>query len=389
VIATALAPSDLAVDHALAQVAESYRFLLDVTPIRDPAERRRFLDGEVDEPRFAYRDLEVDPDVLAEQLAACDLDSVGDPTLAQLLRAKHREVELQVEMLRARCTSEFLTLSIDLYGAVEAPLLETAESIIAHLPEDLPPGGPPLDADRFVALAEAELDHYRAIDPDCGLHVEIRPDAIGILVAGGTLLVSPSATVASLRADALVQHEVGTHLLTHVNGAYQPVRVLATGLAGYEETQEGLGVLAEIVTAGLPPSRLRQLAARVIAVDRVVRGAGFADVYRELVELGLSPTGAYNATVRCVRAGGLTKDAIYLRGLIGLLDHLADGGDLDLLLLGKLSLDDLPLVADLVERSVLVAPRLRPRYLDGPDARRRLDRLRATTDLIQLTGRAT
>jgi hypothetical protein len=120
-----------------------------------------------------------------------------------------------------------------------------------------------------------------------------------------------------------------------------------------------------------------------------VRGAGFADVHRELVELGLSPTGAYNATVRCVRAGGLTKDAIYLRGLIDLLGHVADGGDLDLLLLGKLSLDDLPLVADLVERGVLVAPRLRPRYLDGPDARRRLDRLRANTDLIQLTGRAT
>ena len=386
---TALAPSDLAVDHALAQVAESYRFLLDVTPIRDQAERRRFLEGAVDEPRFAYRDLEVDPDVLSEQLAACDLDSVADPTLSQLLRAKHREVELQVAMLRARCTTEFLTLSIDLYGAVEAPLLATAESIIARLPDDLQPGGPPFDADRFVALAEAELDHYRAIDPDCGLHVEVRPDAIGILVAGSTLLVSPSARVASLRADALVQHEVGTHLLTHVNGACQPVRILTTGLAGYEQTQEGLGVLAEILTAGLPPSRLRQLAARVIAVDRVVRGASFADVHKELVELGLSPTGAYNAAVRCFRAGGLTKDAIYLRGLIDLLDHLADGGDLDLLLLGKLSLDDLPLVADLVERGVLVAPRLRPRYLDGPDARLRLDRLRADTDLIQLTGRAT
>ena len=92
--------------------------------------------------------------------------------------------------------------------------------------------------------------------------------------------------------------------------------------------------------------------------------------------------------MRCVRAGGLTKDAIYLRGLIDLLGHLADGGDLDLLLLGKLSLDDLPLVAEFVERGVLVAPRLRPRYLDGPDAHRRLDRLRGTKDLVELTGRA-
>ena len=262
-------------------------------------------------------------------------------------------------------------LSIDLYGAVEAPLLETAESILARLPEDLPPGGPPLDADGFVALAEAELDHYRAIDPDCGLHVEVRPDAIGILVAGGTLLVSPSASggLAPGRRAACSTRSAPTSL-THVNGTYQPVRVLATGLAGYEETQEGLGVLAEILTAGLPPSRLRQLAARVVAVDRIVA--------RRIVRRRAPDAGRRRACRRpapttrrcaCFRAGGLTKDAIYLRGLLDLLGHLADGGDLDLLLLGKLSLDDLPLVADLVERGVLVAPRLRPRYLDGPDAR--------------------
>ena len=44
---------------------------------------------------------------------------------------------------------------------------------------------------------------------------------------------------------ALLHHEVGTHLVTHVNGTHQPIKVLGVGLAGYDETQEGLAVLAE------------------------------------------------------------------------------------------------------------------------------------------------
>lgn len=378
-----LAPGDLAVDHALAQVAESFRFLLDVTPVRDHAERRRFLDGEVDEPTLAYRELEVPPEVLQEQLAAVDVGAVEDPALGGLLRAKHRELQLQVELLRARGTRSFLPLSLELYGAVGPELLATARSILDRLPEDPPESEPPLDAAGFAALAEAELDRYRAVDPDVGLHVEIRPDAIGIMVAGSTLLVSPTARVAASRARALVQHEVGTHLLTHANGADQPVRSLASGLAGYDETQEGLGVLAEVLTGGLPPSRLRQLAARVVAVDLVAGGASFRAVHDELVAVGLSPTSAYTATVRCVRAGGLTKDAIYLRGLLALVDHLAGGGELTSLLVGKLSLDDLPVVDDLLERGVLRPPRLLPGYLDGAAAR--IQQVREATDLVELT----
>jgi hypothetical protein len=38
------------------------------------------------------------------------------------------------------------------------------------------------------------------------------------------------------------------------------------------------------------------------------------------------------------RSGGLTKDAVYLRGLRELVDHLSRGADLDVLWLGKMPL---------------------------------------------------
>ena len=48
------------------------------------------------------------------------------------------------------------------------------------------------------------------------------------------------------------------------------------------------------------------------------------------------------------------------------------GGDLDLLWLGKFSLEDLPLIRELDERGVLNPPRLRPRYLEDPASTERL-----------------
>ena len=156
--------------------------------------------------------------------------------------------------------------------------------------------------------------------------------------------------MAVARIEALLHHEVGTHVVTHVNGAHQPLHVLASGLAGHDETQEGLAVLAEHLVGGLTPSRLRQLAARVVAVHLMVDGVPFEDVHATLVSNGIPHLQAFTTAVRVFRAGGLTKDAVYLRGLLELIDHLSTGGDLDTLLLGKMPLTAVPLVGDLHRR---------------------------------------
>jgi uncharacterized protein (TIGR02421 family) len=384
---TTLSPGDLAVDRELAQVSESYRFLLDITPVDVEAHRDAYLRGHAGEPAFTYRPLEDEPDVIGAVLDEVAVGDVEDATLGHLLRAKHREVGLQLEMLRARGTDDFLPLSIELYGSVAPWLLVRAEAILDGV--EAPPPGPGderIGAARFAELAEAELAHYRAIDPDIGVHVEVRTDASGIMVAGPDLIVGAAARVTAGRADALLQHEVGTHLVTYVNGSYQPVRALATGLAGHEETQEGLAVLAEYAVGGLTPQRLRQLAARVVAVHGMVSGATFGAVHQQLVEEGFSPNGAFTTTMRAFRSGGLTKDAIYLRGLLDLLGHLADGGTLDLFWLGKLSLRDLPLVSELADRGVLAPPKLLPRYLADPAATARLERAARATEPTDLIG---
>ncbi len=375
---------DLAVDHTLAMLSAGLRFVLDVTPVDADEHRAGFVAGTLEEPTFTYRELDADPDVLEAQLDHAPVTSVEDPTLADLLRGKERELRLQLEMLRARGTDDFRQLSVELYGAVGPTLRARAEQIVErlHVPDT------PVEmihADGFLRMADAEIELYREQDPDIGIHAEVRPDVSGVLVEGDTLLISADTAVAAERGEALLHHEVGTHLVTQVNGSGQPVRTLGSGLAGYEETQEGLAVLAEVGCGGLTPFRLRQLAVRVLTVHRMLAGAGFREAYAALVDAGVPEGAAYLTTMRVYRAGGLTKDAIYLRGLLDLLDHLRSGDDLELLFLGKFALRDLPLVQDLHDRGVLCPARLRPRWLLDPLAVGRLERAAATDDLTTLT----
>lgn len=375
-----LSAADLAVDHRLALLSQSFRFLLEVTPVNADDLRDDFLEGREPDPGFTYRELDTDPDVVRAELDAIDVGEVEDPVLGQLLRAKHREMELQLDMLEARDTDDFLPLSVELYGGVSPSLRAQAETLLAGITRT-EAGDEALDAEEFLALAEDEIAHYRAEDPDLDMHAEIRTDVNGVMVSGDTLLIGPETKVQRTRAQALLHHEVGTHLVTQANGSHQPIKVLGVGLAGYDETQEGLAVLAEIACGGLTAFRLRQLASRVVTVHRLIGGASFAEAHEALVADGFPERSAWTTVMRVYRSGGMTKDAIYLRGLVELLEHLGADGSLDQLWLGKFSLRDLPLIGDLEDRGVLRPPRVLPRYLHDPATHANLARAAGTEDL--------
>lgn len=378
-----LAIQDQAVDLQLSQLSTSFRFILDITPIDADDVKDAFLAGDVEDPKFTYRDYVIEPEVLHNVLHSIDLGRVQDTTVAALLRNKHRELDLQLSMLRCRDSSEFRNLSIELFGGVHQDLLTAAEAILSRV-DAQPWSGERLDAEAFLALANEELDYYRGLEPAVDIHAEIRPDSTGVMVSDNVLLIGPEASVAADRANALIQHEVGTHLVTQVNGSHQPLQVMGTGLAGYDETQEGLAVLAEIACGELTTSRLRQLAGRVITVSRMLNGATFRECWEGLVEAGFRAGGAFSTVMRIFRSGGLTKDACYLRGLLDILTHLRQGGELGAFFLGKFALQDLPLIEELNARGVLNAPVVLPRWFDDDQTRARLQSAVQATDPTEL-----
>ena len=90
--------------------------------------------------------------------------------------------------------------------------------------------------------------------------------------------------------------------------------------------------------------------------------------------------------MRAYRAGGMTKDTIYLRGLNRLLQHLAEGGDLESLYAGKIAFETLSLVADLREREVVIEPPLTPRFLANDLAQSRLAEIQEGRGLLDIEG---
>lgn len=241
-------------------------------------------------------------------------------------------------------------------------------------------------ASTFAARARHELDAYRRDHPNLAAKVVLRDDLPGVMVVEGDVLVGDDLRIAAERVEALLQHEVGTHVVTHANGKAQPLQMLAVGLPGYEETQEGLAVLAEYLVGGLTASRMALLAARVVAVHHLLAGAGFVETFRALRQRQMAPRRAYHVAMRVYRSGGLTKDAMYLRGLADVLRHLGTGGALDPLFVGKLSLSAVPVIEELLWRQVLRPPLVRPRWLDHPSTAGRLEAARAGLTVLDVAA---
>jgi len=368
------------VDAALVAVGSSFDPLLLVTPVNSEAAWSEFRRSRYQKrPQFHYRPLPIDPGRTKHALWSIRPERVEDPTLLHLFRDVQvyfdRRIDLLLDIERAR----FVHTSLQLYGGVEPGLLALARQLLGSIASRAGGRrGPFLTAEEFAGLAASEILCYRESAPRFGVMPEVRDDIYsGLMVSRGQVYVGSAARIPARRADALIQHEIGTHVVTFYNGRAQPLQLLRVGLPGYDELQEGLAVLGEYLVGGLNGERIRVLAARVVAVASMIDGADFVETFRVLIDHGLSRRAAFTVTTRVYRGGGFTKDAMYLRGLAATLDYVAEGCDFERLFLGKFGLRHVAVIDELLVRNTLLQPQVLPRYLERPEARERLARLRA------------
>lgn len=72
---------------------------------------------------------------------------------------------------------------------------------------------------RSPTVARAEIEYYRQGYPEFQATVAVRDDMYwGMLVSGGKLLIGRQTKIPASRVEALLQHEIGTHLVTYYNG---------------------------------------------------------------------------------------------------------------------------------------------------------------------------
>jgi len=377
----------LKADRKLDRITRSFDFLLSVSPIdTDKAFDRFIAEGEGKPPHFHYRPLTVDPDEAKRELYAIDFRALEDPLLEQLLGEKRHELDAQLTMLATRNTPAFQSASMFLYGAISADLLKDAAAILAAGGSSRS-SGTSIGSQEIAAAAAALAATYRTVDPAFAPDIQVRDDIAGLMVSGRKLFIGTNTVVPVARVPALLAHEVSIHLLTHFNGAAQRLAIFRSGLAGYEGIQEGLGVFAEWATGGLTRTRLRLLAARVVAVAAMERGASFIEVYRSLRrEHGFSRRGAFGIAARVFRSGGFAKDAIYLEGFRAVTSLVAAGAPLNPFWLGKIALTHVPAIEELLQRELVQPPLFKPSFLEDEQAAKRIADLRQAKSFPEIVG---
>jgi len=302
---------------------------------------------------------------------------------SSITRLIHRlcdEYRRAVLMLSARGTPNFSEIAMELYGSPNdafysgGPRLSDLGALLFDL----------LTALDVKLQSEADVKRHTAsmaqeiLQDSLSKFFNKHPGKVTVMVSDD-MIADASAGADSIKLSQKVMfsdrdirylevHEGWVHVGTTLNGSMQPYcSFLSKGSPSCSVIQEGLAVLTEVISFSSYPGRMRKITNRVIALDKVVNGATFLDIYNYFLECGLSEDESYNNCVRIFRGstptgGPFTKDLSYAKGFVliynfirfAILKHRVDA--IPLLFLGKLVLDDLPLLSELSKEGILTPP---------------------------------
>jgi uncharacterized protein (TIGR02421 family) len=259
----------------------------------------------------------------------CDL---GDP-VEKFLSETALSYANAGRMLMNVGTPDFTTFSIKLYGrpdfvykhqgitAVDGAkfFLGVTESLLgnAHVQPTLTD----ISATDLAGWLRAEVDEFFQHD---SVEVFVDQTLSSKALAGATRIrVRGSAQFSSLDKDQLLYHEAFVHTATQLNGRKQlNLRSLGLGAPRTTRTQEGIAVMAELITLAMDITRLRRIALRVVAVKMALDGADFIELFKFFLDAGQSEEESVRSAQRIFRGGAVrggvvfTKDAVYLQGLM-------------------------------------------------------------------------
>ncbi len=383
-------PADIAHHAALdARMVDAVRGIRVLTLVSWPANvQQRFLDGHA-------RGLDALPEVIYPALdfsqTRRELDAIaaladGDHPLGIYLLESTRSWAIAAQMLEALGTPDVTTHSVALYGRPDEPLPgngPTAREAARHfidianeLDRELlsPAEQVMISATALQLQLQGDLDAFFGARV---ISVELDPDMIAKAAAGAhRIRLRSGAQYSDYDRHQLLQHEAFVHSLTALNGREQPVLgSLALSSPRTTATQEGLATFAEQITGNIDIERMKRVSLRIEAIAMALEGAGFVEVFRYFLAAGQSSEESFASAQRVFRGvpltGGhaFTKDAVYLRGLIGVHTFFRWALRQDklrlcrLLFAGKMTLGDAQRFAPLFDAGVLLPPRWLPHWV--------------------------
>lgn len=304
--------------------------------------------------------------------------------VGSIMQRMCHEYSRVVEMLLVRGTPKFTEISQELYGSsqdafhVGAPTLMDLAKLVSTTLENI----------KDQVVTEADVEKYSSedavrilgeklatyfTDKSAPIRVELSDGIIADASAGAECIKIHAGLMFSEREIKVFEvHEGWVHLGTTLNGMAQPVcTFLSKGPPSSTITQEGLAIITEVFTFASYPGRLKRLSNRITAVSMAEEGANFLDVFNFYREQGADENDSYHYTTRVFRGstpsgGPFTKDLSYSKGFILIYNYVRLAvqrglvSQIPILFMGKTTLEDIHILADLVEEEIAIPPKYVP-----------------------------
>ncbi len=345
------------VDKAFFNLAKDFEILKYTNPVNIEQARKEFFKSKfLNNPRFYYRQLSIDPFVFKRKLYQLKVEDISDISIRLLYQSVIDSYADKIDIMNSIGTEKFLYNSLRYFGEPNKRDIQNAEYIL-HLSSSLDSG------EEDIYGPQEALGFFKETLAEYGISckIEISRQVVSkILIINNknTIRIRKDSSFSERSINALREHEIGVHMLTTANSRLQPLNLFRLGTPLNTHTQEGLAVLSEYLSGNMSIKRLQTFALRVLCIQKMLEGFDFKHCFEYMIDHGnLDENQAFYITARVFRGGGFTKDHLYLRGFRDILHIYNSGKNLKNLLVGKTSVNFLNIIDELIERKIIIPPK--------------------------------
>jgi alpha-L-glutamate ligase-like protein/uncharacterized protein (TIGR02421 family) len=334
------------VDKKVCEIDEQIKLLSYINPRNIDEQRQLFFDYNGVLPTFSYRQNELDIANLQRELKKIP---VIDHILYPLFSAKIRELSNKLELINSVGTENFAGFSEQIFGKVTDSLYRKAldflgrnSSIVSDDSEEM---NHEVAAERMKEyLKNHNLAHWQ---------IRILDESVADVQISkkGLVMIRRGAKFRENRLQALLVHEIGTHVFRNENGKLQPFQIFERGTADYLATEEGLAVYNQNALGLNLGEKFLTPALQIVAIYQA-KNKNFAELFHYLKDkYDISDDLAWKlclkskrGTVNSANSGAFTKDSVYFRGNLEVEKFLDKGGNIKELYIGKINIKDLKIL---------------------------------------------
>jgi uncharacterized protein (TIGR02421 family) len=356
------------IDRRISEIAREINTYSLLSPINCEEQRKNFFEnfkkGRSYNPIFDYRSRDLKDKRKALEGIYANIKT--DDDIYRLFLKKLDFIKAQIALLESD-ESCFGDISSKLYGRPDRECLELSNKILSQSKNEKDIfTEETVSPENIVSILKNVLKSQE-IKWECVLSDKIVPK-VSVSGRDRTIYINPNINCTVEEIERLKVHEIEVHIYRGANGDIQPFRIFREGLAGYDETEEGLALMLEDMSGSTNIDRRQRkiYAGRAVSVDYCMRGT-FYETFMNLREF-FPDYLAYRLAERGKRGlrdtsqkGGLTKGFHYISGWIKAQRYIKEGGDLKTLYVGKIGLEDVDVVKGLLSGGILKPAKYLPK----------------------------